>query len=115
MDCLEVSRGTGVPVLYDYFHDKLNPSAMELKEALKQVKGTWKSRDGIPMADYSSHRKNGRSKSHAESIELIDFKRFLDGSKPHDMDVMLEIKDKEKSALKAVRMTRKDPRFLRNG
>ena len=114
-DCLDVSGRTGVPVLFDYFHDNMNPSEIELSETFKLVKKTWKAKDGLPMVDYSSQRKKDKSKSHAESIDLRDFRRFLDDSRPHDMDVMLEIKDKEKSALKAVRLARKDSRFLING
>jgi UV DNA damage endonuclease len=37
-----------------------------------------------------------------ETIDLKEFTKFLDKSKPYDFDVMLEIKDKEKSALGAV-------------
>lgn len=111
-DCLDISGRTGVPVLFDYFHHRLNPSETEFKEALKLVKRTWRSRDGIPMVDYSSRRKYGSPKGHAESIDMGDFKRFLKRSRPYDMDVMLEIKDKEMSALRAVKLARMDKRFL---
>ncbi|WP_243669848.1 hypothetical protein [Methanoculleus chikugoensis] len=53
-------------------------------------------------------RKGGR---HAESLDAADFERFLAGTAPADMDIMLEIKDKEKSALAAVGIARRDGRF----
>jgi len=36
----------------------------------------------------------------------------LDKSKPYDFDIMLEIKDKEMSALKAIEIASQDNRFL---
>lgn len=41
---------------------------------------------------------------HAESIDAISFKKFLRETKGLDFDIMLEIKDKEKSALKALKI-----------
>ena len=41
--------------------------------------------------------------------------RFLEQSRPFDFDVMLEIKDKETSALKAVEIARTDERFVAAG
>ena len=38
------------------------------------------------------------------SADLKEFKRFLNETKPADFDIMLEIKDKEKSALKVVQL-----------
>ena len=39
---------------------------------------------------------------HAEKIDTASFKKFLNETEGLDFDVMLEIKDKEKSALKAL-------------
>lgn len=40
--------------------------------------------------------------SHADSIDVNDFSNFISSTDSIDFDVMLEIKDKETSALKAV-------------
>ena len=65
------------------------------------------------MVDYSSQKPGFRTGSHAETIDLKDFKRFLNESKPYDFDIMLEIKDKESSPLKAVKLAEDDKRFYR--
>jgi UV DNA damage endonuclease len=39
------------------------------------------------------------------------FGRFLQETRPYDLDIMLEIKDKEQSALKAVELAQGDKRF----
>jgi len=43
-------------------------------------------------------------------IDFEDFKLFLSQSQPFDFDIMLEIKDKEKSAIKAINFAIKDIR-----
>jgi UV DNA damage endonuclease len=110
-DCIHISRETGLPVLFDAFHHEVNNLGEAEGRALGIAHGTWRSRDGIPMVDYSSPRGAGRRGSHAESIDLNHFGAFLEETKNHDFDLMLEIKDKEKSALKAVRLLRGDERL----
>ena len=63
------------------------------------------------MVDYSSQKMEGKMGRHAETINLEDFREFLDKSKPYDFDVILETKDKEASALKAVEIAAHDHRF----
>lgn len=113
-DCLSVSRETGIPVLMDYFHNKVNSSGQNLTESLRYVNATWKAKDGCPMVDYSSHHPSKRPKMHAESIDIQDFRNFLNETKSYDIDIMLEIKDKEKSAMKALKVARRDDRFVGN-
>ncbi len=111
-DCLEISEESGVPVLFDYFHHSLKNDGEEFCWILKKVESTWKNRDGIPMVDYSSQMMDEREGRHAESIEKKDFNKFIEISKPYDFDLMLEIKDKEKSAMKVVDLVSDDPRFI---
>lgn len=100
-DCLDANRLTGVPVLFDVFHHKVNSSGETVREALKACASTWRRGDGPLMVDYSSQDPGQRRGRHAEQIDLRDFRRFLADARGVECDVMLEIKDKEKSALKA--------------
>ena len=113
-DCLRVHSETGIPVLFDYFHHRLNCSGEGTGEALADIGRTWRPHDGIPMVDYSSGTGDG-SRRHAASIDPDDFNRFLKETEKMDFDVMLEIKDKEASALKAVELATGDPRFVSAG
>ncbi len=63
------------------------------------------------MVDYSSQKDGERKGRHAQSIDPDAFKKFLEQTRPFDFDLMLEIKDKEKSALKAIEIASDDPRF----
>ena len=60
-------------------------------------------KDGKLMVDYSS-RKSSRDCSHIQSINIKHFSSFLKETKGIDFDIMLEIKDKEKSAIKALKI-----------
>ena len=85
-----------------------------MPEAFKALTATWKHDDGLPMVDYSRQSLSGQRGKHAESLVPKHFLLFLAESKPYDFDVMLEIKDKESSALKAVKLAMGDSRFVRS-
>jgi UV DNA damage endonuclease len=70
------------------------------------VDKTWKRSDGVPIVDYSSQAPGEKKGKHAESLDRRLFKRFIDGVGSHEVDIMLEIKDKQKSALRAMDIVR---------
>jgi UV DNA damage endonuclease len=103
-DCVFLSGETGIPVVFDVLHHECLGNGESIKEAMGATHGTWMKKDGIPIVDYSIQRKGARAGMHAESIDLKLFEKFLKEAKEFDFDIMLEIKDKEKSALKAVKL-----------
>lgn len=106
-DCLEIHELTGSPVLFDNFHHVCNSNGMSYNEAWKAVTATWKKHDGIPMSDYSSQEPGAKKGKHAEHIDIKDFSSYLKEISSFDFDIMLEIKDKEKSAIEALAAARK--------
>lgn len=114
-DCLDINRRTGIPVLFDSFHHECLNEGEPLKEALIRASGTWEEKDGLLMVDFSHQKKGFRRGSHAESLEKDVFTKFLDEALDIDCDIMLEIKDKEKSALKAFEVLRTERKEIRPG
>ncbi len=113
-DCLRISNEIKIPVVFDTFHHELNNSGETLKEAFKLFTKTWLEKDDIPIIDYSTQNLvENRLGKHAYSIDISHFKKFLHTTEPFDFDIMLEIKDKEKSALKAIDIASHDYRFKR--
>ncbi len=110
-DCLTIHEGTGVPILFDVFHHSILNHGEDLRTCLDRTSRTWCVEDGIAMVDYSTQAMNKPVGSHTSSIDIEDFQAFLAHSRPHDFDIMLEIKDKEASAEKAIAVARKDKRF----
>ena len=105
-DCLSVHQKTGIPILFDVFHHQCLNKGETLRQGLELAASTWKKADGIPMVDYSSQQRGQRPGSHAKSIDLQLFQKFLYETKGLDFDLMLEIKDKEESALKALKVVK---------
>jgi UV DNA damage endonuclease len=101
-DCMKIRSEINIPVLFDVFHHQIYNCGESLSEAFSIFSGTWKKKDGIPMMDYSLQEKGERKGKHAESIDPEDFQSFVKATKEFDLDIMLEIKDKEISALKAL-------------
>ena len=112
-DCLIINKQTKIPVLFDVFHHSINTFDLPLKEILRLVGRTWMAEDGLPMLDYSSQQKGGRPGQHAETIDVRDFKKFIKNTNGFDCDIMLEIKDKEKSTLKAIKAISKSTFFAK--
>lgn len=114
-DCLLLNERTGIPVLFDVFHHTLNNQGEKTPDLLTSVTATWRTQDGIPMVDYSCQQAGKRAGAHAEHLDRDDFRSFLKSTVPFDLDIMLEIKDKEKSALLALTLARDDPRLVTSG
>lgn len=103
-DVYYISKHTGVPILFDTYHHECLPGDNNetQSEAFALVLKTWKVDDGIPLIDYSSCslEPNARKGKHAETIDIdhmVSIMKQLDTNN-FPYDVMLEIKDKEKSA-----------------
>lgn len=111
-EVLRLCRITGLPAVFDVFHHELNPDGTSVAEALAAQRETWGPEDGLPIVDYSSPLPGGRPGSHAHELNEAHFLRFLEESRPHDFDLMLEVKDKERSALRALALAADDPRLV---
>jgi UV DNA damage endonuclease len=102
--CMEVHGETGIPVIFDSFHHECLNNGGSVREGVELAQKTWKRADGKLMMDYSSHKKGARKGSHTEHIDTRHFRKFLKETEGLDFDLMLEIKDKEKSAEAAIRI-----------
>lgn len=125
-DYLYINQCTGIPIVFDNFHYECfinNAKELKVREEvpirnpLQKAMSTWKiNNDGLPMVDYSSqdigtinncNSVTARKGKHSERIDIKPFKYFIKQTEGLDFDIMLEIKDKEISALKALEVTRK--------
>ncbi|MDD5614407.1 MAG: UV DNA damage repair endonuclease UvsE, partial [Candidatus Omnitrophica bacterium] len=110
-DCLQINKSLKIPVLFDVFHHSINSSGQNIQEALNLASETWQKKDGLLMIDYSQQQPGGRPGVHIESLEPKVFRSFLRYAGNLDFDIMLEIKDKEKSVFKALDILKKTGGF----
>jgi UV DNA damage endonuclease len=109
-DCLDISYETGIPIVFDTLHHECLNNNETVQEALTSATNTWKYvLDGDPIMDYSSQSIGERRGKHTTTIDKNHFisyyKELVKSSKNKPMaaaDIMLEIKDKENSALLAL-------------
>lgn len=107
-DGLSIYGEVGIPIIFDNLHHDCLNEGESLFDAITLAARTWTAKDGILMADYSSQAPNERVGKHIESIDTAHFTAYLQATRPLDFDIMLEIKDKEPSALKAIAIAKQE-------
>ncbi len=105
-DCLKINKKIKIPITIDVFHYKLKNKNNNLKKDIIKANKTW-NRDGLPVIHYSSQDPTKRRGAHAKTLNEKEFKKFLKIIKGVKCDLILEIKDKEKSVLKALKIIKK--------
>jgi UV DNA damage endonuclease len=100
-DCMMINASTGIPIVFDTLHHECLNNGETLRDALEELSKTWRDIDGVPMVDYSNQASGQKPGKHAPTINPSKFKKFVEDTKGIDYDIMLEIKNKEISALKA--------------
>lgn len=103
-DCLEIHRLTGVPIIFDTFHHSILNRGESVGEATALAAKTWAEKDGPLMVDYSSQDPVKQKGAHCYHVEPDDLRAMLEATRATDYDLMLEIKDKESSALEALQI-----------
>lgn len=108
-DVLEIGYDLGIPVVYDNLHNKINCADKNKDDVhwIKECNKTWAHGDGIQKIHYSQQNEFKKSGSHSKTIfinEFMDFYNSLDDLK-NDVDIMLEVKDKNLSAVKCINCT----------
>ena len=100
-DCLYIHEHTRIPILFDNLHHACLNNGEPMIEAMKQCFATWP--DGQrPLIDYATQQPGKRVGAHAEHIVETHFEQFARETRELQFDIMLEIKDKEQSAILAV-------------
>jgi UV DNA damage endonuclease len=107
-DCIEIHEFTGIPILFDVFHHLCFDNNFPLNIALQISNNTWNpGKDGIMMIDYSNQELNQKKGKHSHTLDIKQFEKFIISIPNLDLDIILEIKDKEKSAKKAIEVINK--------
>jgi UV DNA damage endonuclease len=107
-DALAASSAIGVPVVFDVFHHSWNPALKEypLPAIIQLAAKTWRKRDGRVKIHYSNQWRGQSPGTHSKSISVPKFLEFYDRIRNLEVDIMLEVKDKQESVLKLMRLLR---------
>ncbi len=111
-DAIAVCGRCGLPAIFDVFHHSLNaPAKGSLEYWLDRSAETWAAKHGRPKLHYSQQLAGGKPGMHSRSIAMQDFLEFHHSLGQREVDVMLEVKDKNLSAVKCGQLT--NPRLTR--
>jgi len=108
-DVLETASAAGIPVVYDNLHNAANPADHTIGDHdwIKLCAATWKTGDGLQKVHYSQQNPAKKTGAHSETIDLEKFLNFYHRLSGMDIDIMLEVKDKNISALKCINCVEK--------
>ena len=95
------------PAVYDNLHHAINPppSGGNDQYWIAEAKKTWKEADGNQKIHYSQQAPSKRSGAHTDTIQLDTFLKFYNQLDDSTIDIMLEVKDKNLSAIKCQNAT----------
>lgn len=105
-DVLKLTDRLGIPAVFDNLHHALNPPEEHAPPAewIRRCAETWRRADGRQKIHYSQQSTDGRPGAHSRTIAPGPFLTFCEPLSQLDLDMMLEVKDKNLSALKCIRL-----------
>ncbi len=103
-DVLETAFVVGMPVVYDNLHNAVNPSDKYCDDFhwITKCSETWARDDGPQKIHYSQQHPDKRPGAHSDFIAIDEFLKFYQRLPGTDIDIMLEVKDKNLSSLKCM-------------
>ena len=103
-EVLAIGNQLEIPVVFDNLHHEVNPSKTikTQQQWIVECEKTWKTTDGIQKVHYSQQNQNKQKGSHSETIGIEEFMKFYESLNRKNIDIMLEVKDKNLSAVKCV-------------
>lgn len=102
-EVLEIGKTLNIPVVFDNLHNQVLPYDISKGDQywINQCKDTWKKEDGPQKIHYSQQDKGKRVGAHSNTIEIEQFINFIEEI-GDEIDIMLEVKDKNLSAVKCI-------------
>jgi UV DNA damage endonuclease len=98
-DVLETASALGVPAVYDNLHHQANSCGGSDTQWIDACRPTWDSRQKIHYSQQAAEKRQG---AHSATIHVREFIDFCNALPSRDIDVMLEVKDKNLSAVKCM-------------
>ncbi len=101
-DALDISLKCRLPVVFDNLHHQANPPPEKGSDSdwITECAKTWQSEDGQQKIHYSQGDPSRKPGAHSQSIRIAAFLEFYNSLGEGKPDIMLEVKDKNISAVK---------------
>jgi UV DNA damage endonuclease len=100
-DVLKISEKAQIPVVFDNLHNECHRDKnINIDEIMEKVNKTWREKDGPIKVHYSQQDKTKKTGAHSKTINVKEFLEYHKQIKQYKPDIMLEVKDKNISAVK---------------
>ncbi len=101
-EVLAIGEKLGIPAVFDNLHHQVNPNSEKWDEiaCIDRCRLTWSVADGDQKIHYSQQDPQKRQGSHSATVDLSVFMEFYNRLADRGVDIMLEVKDKNLSAVK---------------
>lgn len=111
-EVVELTHRLQIPAVYDNLHHAINPPPSGGTDPywIAEAKKTWKAADGNQKIHYSQQAPGKRPGAHTDTILLDTFQQFYNQLEDPTIDIMLEVKDKNLSAIKCQNATTTVPK-----
>ena len=112
-DVLGIGEQKGIPVVFDNLHHAINKCDHEHNDLywVRRCRETWKACDGKQKIHYSQQDPLKKPGGHSETTKINEFLDYYQEIEGQDIDIMLEVKDKNLSALKCINTLSQDKRI----
>lgn len=101
-EVLNLCLAIGAPAVYDNLHNAIQPSDTAKSDAywIDACRETWAPADGAQKTHYSQQHPNKTRGAHSDTIAIDPFLSYVASLPEKRPDIMLEVKDKNRSAVK---------------
>ena len=101
-EVLDLCSAIGAPVVYDNLHNAIHPADATKSDAfwVEACRPTWRTEDGAQKTHYSQPHPDKTRGAHSETIAIDPFLKYVACLPEPRPDIMLEVKDKNRSAVK---------------
>lgn len=113
-EVLEIAESLEIPCVFDNLHHAVNPSATNRSDSewIDLFAHTWRKNDGIQKIHYSQQSEDKKKGAHSETIRAEEFADFCADLTDRKIDVMLEVKDKDLSAIKCMHVLSENKKIV---
>lgn len=98
-EVLDTASALGIPAVFDILHHAVNNCGGSDTYWIEACRPTWDSRQKIHFSTQAAGKKQG---AHSDTVRVREFMDFFKNLPGRDIDIMLEVKDKNLSALKCM-------------
>jgi len=101
-EVLDLCLSIGAPVVYDNLHNAIHTADRSKSDGfwVEACRPTWRAEDGTQKTHYSQPNPDKTRGAHSESIAIDPFLAYVANLPEPRPDIMLEVKDKNRSAVK---------------